>query len=147
MADLEIVDYCYAERQRDTVKVVHLDNQLELDEMMVRHPLPKIIMPGDRWLLGVKTLTEIPSGVAGLVELRSTLARAGFFGPATYADPRFEGYLTLELWNGNRWHAFEIHGGMKLFAVLQVLTNQEPDYQGRYQGQVGITTAKALRET
>lgn len=142
--DLKILPYIYSERFQETPKLVHLDNQLELDEMFERHSLPRVIRPWERWLLGVSSITRVEFGAIGFVEIRSTLGRAGFFSPPTYADPLFEGNLTLEMWNGNRYHEFMIEPNMELFSLAKVMNFDEPKYVGRYQNQVGITLPKAL---
>jgi len=121
-----------------------LDKQLELDDMFERHNLPRVIEPGERWLMGVKEITQIPSGIVGLVELRSTLGRAGLLAPPTFADPMFKGYLTLEVSNGNRYHGVMIEPDMQLYTLVRVLGYEIPDYTGRYQGQVGVTGPKAF---
>ena len=85
----------------------------------------------------------LESGVGGQVELRSTMARLGFSAPPTWADPGFEGQLTFEVSNVSK-HSIVIHPGMAMWSLIRVPTIGEPMYKGRYQGQTGIQTPKAL---
>lgn len=85
---------------------------------------------------------KMPAWAAGVVYLKSSLARAGLdHALAGFVDAGFEGTLTME---------FHAHRSITLFAserVIQLVLHKleaEPDklYSGRYQGQRGPTGAR-----
>lgn len=84
----------------------------------------------------------VPDDLMAFVELRSTWARLGFMLPPTIVDAGFDGTLTLELWTAGVVD-FPI-GERFAHIVFARLTSPGVPYQGRYQGQRGIT--EALRE-
>lgn len=83
---------------------------------------------------------ELPDDLMAFVNLRSTWARCGLFIPPTIVDAGFKGDLTLEIVN---------YGDQPLplgqpFAhlIFARLSNPSEPYDGRYQGQMGITKAR-----
>ena len=115
-------------------------------------PTKFILQPGARILLSTReiigTIPELTllKDYIGDIALRSTWARLGLVIPPTRVDPGFEGNLTIAVLNSSSrsiilregdalWHMYKI----------QVALGSEPMYEGRYQGSVGASIAKALK--
>ncbi len=106
--------------------------------------LPDAIPPRRRWLLGTTEPVSIPAGYIGLICLRSTWARLGLMAPPTIADPGFQGYLTMEVFNSGTQPVI-IRPGDYLWSMTMLTAPFESAYQGRYQDQPsGVTLPKAL---
>ncbi len=96
-----------------------------------------VLAPGSRYLLHTLERVRIPSGLAGLVELRSTFARLGFGMPPTVIDAGFEGQLTIEVETPP--FPVKVRAGTPfLHIVFFELRNPANPYRGRYQGQSGV---------
>lgn len=128
-------------------EVINLFDQVSLDRSSdppTTLTLDGIINPLERVLLASIETVEIPEGHVGLVQLRSTAARAGLIAPATYADAGFRGTLTLEVFNSNKW-GIHLIAGTHLWNLVIVAAPLEPMYNGRYQDQgKGVYQSKAL---
>lgn len=106
--------------------------------------LPAILMPGQRALLYTTDRVDVPHGSVGLVCLRSTFARLGLISPPTIVDAGFIGQLTMEVFNGSNF-ALMIRPGDAIWSVhVLSLERVEPLYEGRYQGQMGVTIPRVL---
>ena len=97
-------------------------------------PLPIHLEPLRRVLLYTEEVVRIPLMYAGLVQLRSTFARMGLLAPPTFADPGFQGTLTMELFNASTNHIL-IHPGMEMWELLLIPAPFANPYKGRYQNQ------------
>jgi len=101
-----------------------------------------VLRPGDAVLVCTIEYIKMPGDCAGVVYLKSSLARQGLdHALAGFVDPGFEGNLTLEL------HAHcpivLTHGQRIIQLVLSRLeTEPEVVYSGKYQGQRGPTGAR-----
>jgi len=104
-----------------------------------RNPERIVLRPGDAVLVCTIEYIRMPVDCAGVVYLKSSLARQGLdHALAGFVDPGFEGQLTLEL------HAHcpivLTHGQRVIQLVLSRLEGEpEMIYNGRYQGQRGPT--------
>ena len=100
------------------------------------------IMPGSPFLFCTIEYLIMPNDCAGVVYLKSSLARQGLdHALAGFVDPGFCGQLTLEL------HAHcpivLTHGQRVIQLVLNRLESKpEIVYNGKYQGQTGPTEAR-----
>ena len=107
-----------------------------------RNPERVVLNPGDAVLVCTIEYITMPIVYAGVVYLKSSLAREGLdHALAGFVDPGFEGQLTLEL------HAHcpivLTHGQRVIQLVLNRLEEKpEMAYNGRYQGQRGPTGAR-----
>ncbi|HIE15268.1 TPA: dCTP deaminase [Candidatus Bathyarchaeota archaeon] len=105
-----------------------------------------LIEPKTSFLLHTEEYISLPSNIAALCELRSTLARFGFIAPPTVIDAGFKGQLTIEVfWGGSS--PVRIYPGIRF---LHVIFFEIPDgvmfpYSGSYQNQRGIRLPKSLR--
>ncbi len=109
----------------------------------------------DRWeakgygfYLGVtRERLELPNDLMAFVQLRSTWARRGIMLPPTIVDAGFKGDLTLEilLCSPEMLEQGRIVPIGQRFAHLIFAKTSSPcePYAGKYQGQSGITEARA----
>jgi dCTP deaminase len=105
-----------------------------------------IVPPGRRILLHTLERVRLPPYLAGLVNLRSTWARAGLHIPATVVDAGFEGQLTIEV-IGSEFPVKLYVGDRFLHLVLvRLATPAEKPYNGGYQGQAGVTLPRFLAQ-
>ena len=127
--------------------------QASIDAMFVSisitentHESPWYILPGMRVLMSTLEVVTVSEGWVGLICLRSTWARLGLISPPTLVDPGFQGNLTMELFNASEY-SIAIRNGEAIWSMTRLLIQpgSEEMYQGRYQGQRGVTIPKALR--
>jgi dCTP deaminase len=97
-----------------------------------------VINPNEHVLLTTEEYIELPDDVVGLVNLRSTFARAGLVIPPTVVDAGFKGQLTIELIGSN--FPVVLKPGMRFLhlVLVKTLNPVEKPYNGKYQGQVGV---------
>lgn len=141
--DLAVGKLYKYEKPYDSSLFVDPYKQSTIDAIIKEGELPNAIPPYTRLLLCTRDVIQIPDGCFGLVGLRSTWARLGLIAPATFADPGFRGYLTLEVFNASAYPIY-LRPGDKIWSLNLVPAINEPLYQGRYQDQTGVTHAKAL---
>lgn len=85
---------------------------------------------------------RIPNNIMASPFCKSTLARQGITMPPTIVEPGWEGNLVLEIFNHNPFPA-RIHAGVGMAQmVFFELNNPTNPYNGKYQGQTGITLAR-----
>lgn len=122
-------------------------SQQSIDRAPVRVvKLPITLWPNQRILLTTEEILDIPLGCIGHICLRSTFARLGLLAPPTVADPGFHGSLTLEIYNASG-NAILIKPGVAMWSLhyLTVFGKEGWEgYQGKYQGQRGVTLPKAI---
>lgn len=84
---------------------------------------------------------ELPADLVGLVNLRSSFARAGIYIPPTVIDAGFKGEITIELVGGP--NPVRVYPGQRFLHVVFLRTSSPVfrPYSGKYQGQRGVTPA------
>lgn len=82
---------------------------------------------------------EMPNDVMAFVQLRSTWARKGFILPPTVVDAGFKGTITLEILSCK--HQTVPIGQRFAHLIFAKMTGPSIPYNGKYQGQIGITQA------
>ncbi|EHP69324.1 deoxycytidine triphosphate deaminase [Metallosphaera yellowstonensis MK1] len=101
-----------------------------------------VIKPNEHVLLVTEEYLRLPSDIMAFVNLRSSFARLGLFVPPTIVDAGFEGQLTIEVMGS----AFpvKIKRGTRFLHLIfaKTLSPVEKPYQGKYQGQRGVTLPK-----
>lgn len=142
--DLTLGDH-YVQDWRLDGQCIDPENQDSIDASLShRIALPAAIPSKTRWLMYARERVYIPDGCIGLIGCRSTLARLGLMVSVTIADPRFQGHLTLEVFNSNE-NPIMLREGMKICSITQLAAIGEPPYEGRYQGQAdAVVYPKAL---
>jgi dCTP deaminase len=100
-----------------------------------------IINPYEHVLTTTMEWVELPADLVGLVNLRSTFARAGVYIPPTVIDAGFKGEVTIEIIGGP--NAIRVYPGQRFLHVVFLRTSSPvyKPYSGKYQGQRGVTPA------
>ncbi len=100
------------------------------------------LSPGDAILATTLEKVCLPHDIAGMVLLKSSLARQGLdHSLAGWVDPGFCGQLTLELHTHRK---ITINAGQKILQLVlfRLETPCDNPYNGKYQGQQGPTRAR-----
>jgi dCTP deaminase len=113
----------------------HLFRVVKADEV--------VIPPRSFVLLTTEECVKMPEDVAGLANLRSTLARYGLSVPPTVVDVGFEGNITIEVVNESP-NTIVLKRGMRFLHLILVKAEGRAAYAGTYQGQRGVTPPKGL---
>lgn len=103
-----------------------------------------ILFPGQFILATTMEYFSLPNNLTAFVEGRSSIGRLGLFiQNAGWVDPGFEGEITLELYNANRY-PIELCAGRRIGQL--VFSKLDCDclnpYNGKYQNQKGATFSK-----
>lgn len=95
----------------------------------------------DNFFLGVtREWIEMPDDLMAFVQLRSTWAREGFMLPPTVVDAGFKGQITLEI---VKFGTLAMPVGERFaHLIFAKMTSHSLPYDGKYQGQRGITPAR-----
>ena len=104
------------------------------------------MLPGQFVLATTMEYFALPNNMTAFVEGRSSLGRLGLFiQNAGWVDPGFEGEITLELYNANRY-AIELQAGRRVGQLVfaQLDENALNPYNGKYQKQKGATGSKVF---
>ncbi|MEM4717187.1 MAG: dCTP deaminase [Desulfurococcaceae archaeon] len=101
-----------------------------------------VIAPSEHVLATTLEWVELPHDLVGLVNLRSSFARAGIYIPPTVIDAGFKGNITIELIGGP--HPVRVYPDQRFLHVVFLRTSSPvyKPYQGKYQGQVNVTPPK-----
>jgi dCTP deaminase len=98
-----------------------------------------IISPGCHELAATLERIELGTDVAGIMHIRSSLARAGIIASLALIDPGFRGQLTISLYNAGT-KTFTMNKGDRFVQVtfhrLGMKTTRP--YHGRYQDSQGV---------
>lgn len=125
-----------------------------LEDMQTRSSVPNMfgvkIEPGEFLLAVTRERVAIPDDLVARVEGRSSLARLGLAVHVTagFIDPGFEGQITLELANFNRY-PITVYSGMRIAQlVFEKLSTPaarpygHKDGNNKYQGQTQATPSR-----
>lgn len=101
-----------------------------------------VLAPNEFVLATSMEYLKLPEDVEGSVKDKSTLVRLGLAVQNTVLEPGWEGNVTFEIKNEGP-HSVVLREGMPI-AQIQFERISKPDrpYDGRYQGQIGVTPAK-----
>lgn len=104
-----------------------------------------VVYPGERPLASTIERVELPAHIGARVEGKSTWGRRGLLIHITagWIDAGFEGNITLEFCNLSDT-PITLQYGQKICQLAFFFLDQpaDPPYNGKYQGQVGITEAR-----
>ena len=103
---------------------------------------PYLLSPGEFILGSTKEVVKVPNDLEAIFCLKSSRGREGYdHALAAYIDPGFEGRVTLELHNMNRFHDLELTAGMRIgqlrFSALAERPDRSYSQTGRYHGDMG----------
>jgi dCTP deaminase len=102
------------------------------------------IQPKEFVLATTLEYIKLPPNLTAFVEGRSSLGRLGLFiENAGWVDAGFEGQLTLELYNANKY-PIRLYPKMRICQLVFAKLDKEPlkPYRGKYQGQKGVVASK-----
>lgn len=113
---------------------------LRLDKLQLADGNKYRVMHPHEFLLGCTLETiKMPNNIVGLIKDKSTWARRGLSVFNTLIDPGFEGQITLELKNQGT-ELLELPHGIGIAQIMFFECGEvENPYNGKYQGQTGIT--------
>lgn len=103
-----------------------------------------VIPPHSFVLLTTLEYVKLPNDVAGLANLRSTLARYGLSIPPTVIDAGFEGNITIEVVN-NSSNTIVLQKFTRFLHLVLIRVDGAIPYMGVYRGQTGVTLPKGLK--
>ena len=121
-----------------------------VDDVMVPYPLaghtqenPYLLKPGQFVLAHTIESLRLPDDIAAQFMLKSSRAREGIEHlMAGYADPGFNGCMTLELVNSRQLHPVALWPGMKIGQMVfhQMAATPQRSYAvtGRYNGDATV---------
>ncbi len=121
-------------------KLMNIIDVLECTNAALREGF--VIKPYEHILASTLEWIEMPNDLVGLVNLRSSFARAGIYIPPTVIDAGFKGNLTIKLIGGAS--PVRVYPEQRFLHVVFLRTSSPvyKPYQGKYQGQVNITPPK-----
>jgi len=99
------------------------------------------ILPHEHVLVSTIERVTLPDDVAGMVWLRSTLARRGVLFGGGWVDPGFRGNLTISLYNAGR-DPIELEPGQRIAQLIFLRLPPTSGYAGRYQDSEGVRGPK-----
>ena len=125
--------------------VIDLENEIQYRTMETDR---YVLLPGQFVLATTKEYIALPDNLTAFVEGRSSLGRMGLFiQNAGWVDPGFQGEITLELFNANRY-AIELQAGHRLGQLVFARMGEDAlhPYCGKYQGQKGATGSRVFMD-
>lgn len=103
-----------------------------------------VLLPNQFVLATTMEYFSLPNDLTAFVEGRSSVGRLGLFiQNAGWVDPGFNGEITLELYNANRY-PIELHLGRRIGQLVFAKLDCDclNPYNGKYQKQRGATESK-----
>lgn len=125
--------------------ILTLENKIEYQTIKADSYL---LLPGQFVLATTKEFFVLPDDLTAFVEGRSSLGRMGLFiQNAGWVDPGFQGEITLELYNANRF-AIELKAGRRVGQLVFAKMDRaaQNPYNGKYQGQTSATGSKVYMD-
>lgn len=125
--------------------ILTLENEIEYQTIKADSYL---LLPGQFVLATTKEFFVLPDDLTAFVEGRSSLGRMGLFiQNAGWVDPGFQGEITLELYNANRF-AIELKAGRRVGQLVFAKMDRaaQNPYNGKYQGQTSATGSKVYMD-
>lgn len=110
-------------------------------DMIVSSVETELVTPGGFTLGVTREVVKMPNDLMAFVHLRSTWARQGWLIPPTIIDAGFEGDITLEITKVGGPGYVPVGQRFAHVVFAKLSTPSEP-YNGKYQGQRGITRAR-----
>ena len=103
--------------------------------------------PGEFVLAHTAELVRVPNNIECVFNLKSSRGREGYEHlMAAYIDPGFQGRVTLEICNVNRFHRLPLEHGMRIgqlrFSQLDAVPMRSYAVTGRYMNDEGVQTSK-----
>lgn len=125
--------------------IIRLKDEIEYKKIITDKYL---LLPGQFVLATTVEYFKLSDNLTAFVEGRSSLGRLGLFiQNAGWVDPGFEGEITLELFNANRY-AIELQAGHRIGQIVFAKMDERAlrPYTGKYQKQKGATGSKVYMD-
>lgn len=129
----------------------YIDTHKNITQHMKKQTIPEnnklIIQPHEFLLATTKEYIKLPNDIVGRVEGRSSIGRLGLTVHVTagYIDPGFQGNITLEMYNMNKY-PIAIYPNQRVCQLVLEELNEPAKYPygcgecgSKYQGQTGAT--------
>lgn len=89
---------------------------------------------------------ELANNLAGILHIRSSLAREGIIASLALVDPGFRGQLTVSLYNAGE-RPVKLKQGERFIqlSLLRLDTPSRKSYRGKYQDSRGVVASKRRR--
>ena len=105
------------------------------------------LQPGEFVLAHTAEIVRVPNNMECVFNLKSSRGREGYEHlMAAYIDPGFQGRVTLELVNVNRFHRLPLEHGMRIgqlrFSKLDEIPMRSYAVTGRYQNDQGVQVSR-----
>ena len=103
--------------------------------------------PGEFVLAHTAELVRVPNNIECVFNLKSSRGREGYEHlMAAYIDPGFQGRVTLEICNVNRFHRLPLEHGMRIgqlrFSKLDAVPMRSYAVTGRYMNDAGVQVSR-----
>jgi dCTP deaminase len=141
--DLKLGDSVSFYEDMDTIDV---KNELKVKTVVFEEYI--LIQPKEFLLATTLEYIKLPNSITAFVEGRSSLGRLGLFiENAGWVDAGFEGQITLELYNANKY-PIKLYKGMRICQLVFAKLDSIPKhiYKGKYAGQKGATPSKIFMD-
>lgn len=91
---------------------------------------------------------ELSNNLAGILHIRSSLAREGIIASLALVDPGFRGQLTVSLYNAGE-RPVKLKQGERFIqlSLLRLNTPSRNSYGGKYQDSRGVVASKRRRKS
>lgn len=127
-------------------EIIDVKNCLETESFEIKDFF--LIKPKEFVLATTKEYIKLPNNITAFVEGRSSLGRLGLFiENAGWVDAGFEGQITLELYNANKY-PIKIYKDMRVCQLVLAKLDTSPikTYSGKYKGQKGATASRIFMD-
>ena len=128
--------------------VVHPRGRVNPAGIDLRADRSLTLKPHQQTLAATIEHIELPSTLAGILHLRSSLAREGLIASLALVDPGYKGQLTISLYNAGA-SPVKLKRGER-FIQLSLLRLNKPalkSYRGKYQNSRGIVASRRRRKS
>lgn len=135
-----------SQRTKDKYKVLSTVNPPE-DDLYATYVIRKndyfVLKPHSRCLVATLETIHMPKNCVAITKPKSTLSRFGLEVASVVIEPDWTGNITLELFNHTD-RGIALYAGMPI-CQLMFWEGYSPDavYNGKYQGDMGISLNKA----
>ena len=102
-----------------------------------------VLRPAEQRLIATLERVELGQDLAGVLHIRSSLAREGILASLALVDPGFKGQLTISLFNSSR-NVVQLRAGERFVQLTLVKLGRQAatKYEGRYQDSAGVVGSR-----
>jgi dCTP deaminase len=102
-----------------------------------------VLEPSEHRLVATMERVELGVDLAGILQIRSSLAREGILASLALVDPGFRGQLTISLFNSSK-KTVRLRAGERFvqLTLLRLGRQAAAKYEGRYQDSRGVVDSR-----